>query len=157
MLVSQLPPVRVPVPHEPGKWFDFRTPGHEAVAEAREVVAAKGRRGVKDFGAEVVKAFNEVRALEKENKDTLDRVAKLAATDPYAPENFDRSTLLGASIVGWNYCVGDSDKVIKVSPDTIAQLDERTAKWAHEHIVGMIRPPSEDSYKSPDAGGAPRA
>src|ERR1700754_5110992 len=61
-LVSFLPAQRVEIPHEPGNWIEFRKPSGAVVREARRVVESEGRKGVRDFGAEIVKDLDEATA-----------------------------------------------------------------------------------------------
>lgn len=158
-LVSFLPAQRVEIPHEPGNFIEFRKPAGALVREARRVAESEGRRGVRDFGAEIVKAFS---SGDDDDKATR-RAAKLAKLQEYDPEMFDRQTLLaGATIDGqvvkgalvrWGgpgYQLEDGTTA-PISVQTINDLDEATAQWAHEHVVGLMKPPTPEVDKSAPA------
>ncbi len=162
-LVSFLPAQRVEIPHESGNWFEYRKPSNAVVREARRVVESEGRRGVRDFGAEIVKAFSSGNDDDK----AVQRAAKLAKLQEYDPEMFDRQTLLaGATIDGqavkgaivrWGgpAYMGDDGKTVPVCVESINDLDEATARWAHEHVVGLMKPPTPEVDKSaPDAAAS---
>ena len=158
-LVSFLPPTPVDVPHEPGNRIFFRRPRGEDVRLARHVAESDGRKGVRDYGAEIVKAMQtdtdddrfsrRVRQLQREERE-----------QEYLPEQFDRLTLLKASIVGWHgpqYLDPISGEMADVNEKTIAELDEQTARWAHHHIVDLIKPATQEMDKralSPAASSA---
>ncbi len=156
-LVSFLPPVAVPIPHEPGNRFVFRKPRGEVIREARKIAESDGRKSVRDFGAEIFKALRE-----DGDDDRLARRAKrLAAEQEYDPDQFDRLTLLRASIVDWigpAYEDPETHEPIAVSETGIADLDEETARWAHHYIVDLIKPSTtKEADKSAPAAAAPGA
>jgi len=125
----------------------LRKPAGRIVQEARKVVDAEGRRGVRDFGAEIVKAFMD----DRDEDAAVAKVRKLQKQSEYDTDNFDRETMLRSGIVGWSYTDLDG-KPIKVTPEGIAELDEQTAQWALERIVDMIRPSSEGDKSLVEAG-----
>jgi len=154
-LVSFLPAVKVEIPHEPGNVFAFRKPSSAVVGEARRVAAAEGRRGVRDFGAEIVKAFS--------SGDDDDKAARRAA------KLFDRAVLLGGctidgqavkgAVVDWEgpgYKNADG-RPVPVCAESIADLDEATARWAHQYVIDLMKPPSQEGDKSLPAAAAPGA
>lgn len=155
-LVSFLPPIRIDIPHEPGNWMAFRKPASCVVQEARRVVEAEGRRGVRDFGAEIVKAFSSG----DDDDKAVARAAKLAKLQEYDPSMFDRTTLLaGATIDGeerrgalvdWGgpAYAGADDKPVPVMAGSIADLDEATARWAIDQVVSLMKPASPEVDKS---------
>src|SRR5690349_7780229 len=149
-LVSYLPAVRKPIPHEPGEWMEFRKPTNLKGQDARDIEESKGRKSVRDFGAEIVKAMQMDPADDPTGEKAHARgrnLRKLQKDLYYDAENFDRTTLLRAGIVGW--CYRDEDgKAINVTPDTIADLDEATAEWAKNFFAEMMRP-SQEPDKSP--------
>lgn len=151
MLVSFLPPVPRDIPHEPGEHMLLRKPSGRVVEEARRIVESEGRRSVRDFGAEIVKAF-----MADRNEDAaVAKVRKLQKASAYDTDQFDRETLLKGGIVAWSYRDLDG-KPIEVTATAIEALDEQTAQWALEEIVALIRPAAAGD-KSPAAGRVPGA
>jgi hypothetical protein len=147
MLISFLPPVHKEIPHEPGHHMMLRKPAGRVVQEARKLMDAEGRRGVRDFGAEIVKAFMD----DRDEDAAVAKVRKLQKQSEYDTDNFDRETMLRSGIVGWSYTDLEG-KPIKVTPEGIAELDEQTAQWALECLVEMIRPSAEGDKSLADAG-----
>ncbi len=149
-LVSFLPAERFPVPHEQGAWMRLKKPRNQDVSNARKLVEAEGRRGVRDFGAEIVKALNEG----DDDERALRRVRRLEAEQEYHPSQFDRDTLLLASIKEWGGpgYEDEDGKPMPINAATVADLDEETARWAHRTIVDLMKPPTKEADKSvPDA------
>jgi hypothetical protein len=157
-LVSLLPPTVEEIPHEPGNYLQFRKPASPAVKEARRIVDSEGRKGVADFGPEIVKAMQSGSKADEER--LVQRAKQLEAEQLYEPSKFDRATLLKASIVGWggpNY-EDENHKPRPVTSDRIADLDEETAEWAHRYIVSdLVKPKSKEADKSPIEAVAPSA
>jgi hypothetical protein len=152
-LVSFVPPVPVEIPHEPGNFLTFRRPASRIVREARKVVEKEGRQGIRDFGVEIVKALNEG----EDDERAMRRVKRLEAEQEYHPDQFDRDTLLRSAIVGWdgpNY-EDEAGRKAPVTPENIGQLDEPTARWAHNYVVDLIKPPTKEADKSAAAAAAP--
>lgn len=151
-LVSFLPPVRQDIPHEPGEWMEFKKPSGAIVREARVAAESEGRKGVRDFGPEIVKAF-----MSGDDDDkAVRRTQALERASTYNPSNFDRATLLRSTITAWSYVTPEGIPV-PVSAETIAELDEATAQWAHEAVVALLKPPTAEDSKSPTGAGASRA
>lgn len=150
-LVSFLPADRFPIPHEPGQWMALKKPRSKAVKEARRIVESEGRRGVRDFGAEIVKALNDGDDDEKAAR----RLRKLEELEEYAPDQFDRDTLLLDAIKGWSY-ESEPGKMAPINAETVADLDEETARWAHHAIVGLMKR-SKEADKSLTEAPAPSA
>lgn len=146
-LVRFLPPVPVSVPHEPGVTFVFRKPADRVVSEARKLADKEGRQGVRDFGAEVLKAFQSGDDDEK----AVRRVKKLEDASLWDITNFDRATLLRSAIVSWEgpgYVDDKTGLALLVTPDNIDDLDTVTAEWAHRTVVDMLKPPTPEAEKS---------
>lgn len=99
-LVSFLPPVRFDIPHEPGQWIEFRKPANRDVRKARQLAEREGRQGVRDLGAEFIKALREDDDAKADK--AMKRAKQLEAEQEYAPAQFDRDTLLLASIADWS-------------------------------------------------------
>lgn len=131
MLKSE--PVRIDVPHEENTWFDFVKLSWKQLRRARKLAEEEQREIAKSFGAEFVAALT---------KGDEDRARKLIQEQQYNVTNFDLEALLENGIVGWSYDA-------PINPDTIEQLDERTAVWAAQTIIDLTKPPSEvDEKKS---------
>lgn len=152
-LVSFLPPVKEPIPHEAGEWMEFRKPSSKAAREARQMVEAEGRRGVRDFGPEIVKAFT----TGDDDEKAVRRVRQLEAAQEYDINQFDRAKLLGSAITGWSYVDPEAKLPIKVTPENIEDLDEETARWAHQYAVNLMKPKTQEGDKSVLVVGAPGA
>lgn len=162
-LVSFLPAVRVEIPHEPDNYVEFRKPSSAIVREARRVVESDGRRSFRDFGADIVKVLTEGDDDDKAAR----RAARLAKLQEYEPDQFDRETLLGGAtidgqevkgaIVAWSGpAYADADgKLVPASKQAIKDLDEATARWAHQVAVDLMKPPTPEVDKSaPDAAAS---
>lgn len=146
-LVSFLPAQRVEIPHEPGNWMEFRKPSSTVVREARKVAESEGRQGVRDFGAEIVKAFSSGDDDEKAAR----RADHLAKLQEYDPSQFDRATLLaGATINGLAHrgaistwggpaYTDPTGAVVAVTAQSVGDLDEATARWAVDVVIGLMR------------------
>lgn len=151
-LVSFLPPDRRPIPHEPGQWMEFQKPTGPIASDARRIAEADGRKGVQDFGVEIVKALQDgddddvfarrFKRLEHQ-KELLEREQE------YYPTQFDRDTLLKGCVKAWSY-TDHEGRPVKVTPQTIADLDEATARWAHHTIVELMTPNKEADKSTPE-------
>lgn len=126
--------------------MEFRKPSAKVAREARKLVEQEGRKSVADFGAEIVKAFQSG----DDDDKAVRRAAALAKAQEYNPGNFDRERLLAGTIKAWSYGA-------PVNADTIADLDEETARWAHQHVVGLMKPPTQEASKSTTATASPGA
>jgi hypothetical protein len=156
-LVSFLPPLRIPIPHEPGEWIAFRKPSSTEVQAARDAEEAKGRRSVRDFGVEIVKAMqsdNSDDPTGEKAQQRMLRLKKLAKDSLYDKDNFDRAVLAKASIAGWSYRDPQTGEPVPVSQSPGDQMDEETADWWHGEVVNRIKP-SQEADKSAPTGGAP--
>ncbi len=145
-LVSFGPPIRAQIPHEAGEWIEFRKPASSVAAKARKAAEKEGRQGVADFGPEIVRAFTAA----GDDERAVRRTAMLAKAQEYDLSQFDRETLLTGTITAWSYDA-------TVTPDTIGQLDEATARWAHQYVVDLMKPPSSEDSKSAKATASPGA
>ena len=151
-LVSFLPPVRRDIPHEPEQWIDFRKPASRDVRKARKLAEQEGRQGLRDFGAEIVKALQSG----GDDDATMRRIKRLEAEQEYHADQFDRGALLVASIRGWSY-VDEGGKAIAVNEENIGLLDEQTARWAAQQVIGLMQPPTLEGDKSDVPAAAPGA
>lgn len=152
-LVSFLPPVRKAIPHEPEHWMDFRKPASRHVRAARKAAEQEGRQGLRDFGAEIVKALQS----DDDEERTTKRIARLQRELEYDPDLFDRAVLLRGAIADWSYCDPESGKTIPVDDQSIGDLDEQTARWAVQQVIDLMRPPTPEADKSAPAAAPPSA
>ena len=132
MLKSE--PVLFDVPHEPGETMSFNRLSWKEMKEARKVAAEENREEVKAFGAEFIAAL-------QSGKGGADEAKKLLKAQEYAASNYDTAILLKHGIASWSYGAD-------VSAETIGQLDEVTAMWAKECILGLARPKNEEETKN---------
>jgi hypothetical protein len=120
MLTGKLT-ARREIPHEPTEWMEFRLLGWVALEEAQSLKQTNALRALSGGLSEVVRDLQ--RERERSNGNETPR-----ATDPV--DNYDRMTLLTKGIVSWSYDA-------PVTPTTIGELDEETAKWAASEIVTL--------------------
>ena len=144
MLVSFLPPIRATVPHEPGEWVEFRKPSSKVAQDARRVMESEGRKNVREMGAEIVQAF----MTGDDDEKAVRRAQKLQAAQAYDLSAFDRGTLLRYAIVQWSYTDPMAGRPIAVTPENIDELDEETARWAHQTVVDLMKPTTSEADKS---------
>ena len=130
----QSKPIRVDIPNEEGEWFELRALSWVQMKEARKLAATEQREIAKDFGAEFVAALSSGKIDEA-------RARKLIAEQQYRPASFDTGIMLEKGIAAWSY-----DE--PVNPETIKQLDERTAVWVVQQIIDRCKPPSEEETKN---------
>ncbi len=150
-LVSFLPPVRNDVPHE-SAWMEFRKPASRTVKRARQRVESDSRRGINDYSVDIIKAFN----AGGDDDQAVRRARKLAKLSEYDPDSFDRDTLLVGSIVAWSY-TDAAGAPVPVTEATVGELDEETARWALDQVIGLMRPPTQEADKSTPGAAAPGA
>jgi hypothetical protein len=133
--------------------MEIHKPGNRVVREARKIADQEGRRGVRDFGAEIVKALT----AGDDDERAIRRARQLAKEQEYDPAQFDRDALLCSAITRWSYVDPETGKELPVTPERIADLDEETARWAHLFVVDLIKPTTQEALKSdipPAASGA---
>jgi hypothetical protein len=150
MLVSFLPPIRATVPHEPGEWIEFRKPSSKVAQEAKRAVEAEGRKGMRDIGADIIKAF----MSGDDDEKAVRRARKMADAAAFDVSGFDRATLLQYAIVQWSYTDPVANRPIAVTPENIDELDEETARWAHQTVVDLMKPTTQEADKSVEAYAA---
>jgi hypothetical protein len=136
-LVSFSDPVRRDIPHEPGQWMDLRKPSNKACRQARKIVSSEFRERIQQLGADLFRVIRDGEVAAASEAP----VVKPEDADRYAPEQFDRDTLLASAIKAWSYAA-------PVTAETIADLDETTARWAHETVVELMQPPSAEATKN---------
>lgn len=110
---------KVPIPHEEGEWIEIRPLSWKAIEEAKHA-RLKGLIETMQDAAPLLQL------LEGRTVDTQDA----GLVDPLA--QYDLTTLLLRGIVGWSY--GEV-----IDKENIEALDELTAKWAAEMLLGAGR------------------
>ena len=115
---------KIDIPHEPGEHLTIRQLGWRDLEAARQAQQRAAMRNVKDMGGDVLKVLRDARGQ-----------AEIAQADADPLTAYDLGTLLHFGITGWSY-TDDEGKPVPVTPDTIDQLDEKTARWAALAIVG---------------------
>lgn len=124
--------IKVDIPHEPGNWMKFRTLSWKKLKKARKKQEKENREIIKDFGAEFMKVL---RTGDEE------KARKLLEKQQYHVSNFDVETLLNEGIAAWSY---EED----IIPENIDELDERTAQWAAQTLIDLVKPPDRDNVKN---------
>jgi hypothetical protein len=117
MLTSNLTERRE-VPHEPGSWFVFKLLSWKALEDARQARQIGALRSLSGL-SDVVRDLQQART----NGEVL-----ATETDPL--NDYDRATLLKASVKEWSYDA-------PVNAETLADLDDVTAEWASREILNM--------------------
>ena len=131
-------PVTTPIPHEAGAWFELRRLSHKQLKAARKEQQAEDREDAKALGAEFIAALSR-------GKDAdIEKAQAAIERRRWRADQFDRDTVLRLGVAAWSY-------EVPLTGDALDQLDEETAKWAHEAIVEMSRPATEDERKNDSA------
>jgi len=111
----------VEIPHEPGQTLTVRRLSWRELEEAK---AARGRKAIasfKDLGPELMEQLRRADRPEPEQSN---------GASQRSAEDYDRGVLLRAGIVEWSYDA-------PVNEETVEQLDEETAAFAAEAILGL--------------------
>jgi hypothetical protein len=113
---------KLDIPHEPGEWVEVRKLNHKTLARAATSRSEAGISSMKSIGAELLAALRDAR-----DKD--------AAPGDAGPDTYDRDIVLQAGVGRWSYAA-------PVTPESLGELDEQTARWLHREIVSRsIAPP----------------
>lgn len=120
-LVSKLTAQRIDLPHEEGQWITIKPVSWLVMRDARD---ARVKRAIRPFTE-----------LPAESIAALQRPSKTNGTSPQvadddATEEYDRETLLRASVVEWSYDA-------PVTPANIDDLDDVTAGFIYRHAVSL--------------------
>ncbi len=126
-------PIRLEVPHEQDQWMELRALSWKQLKDARKVAERENREVIKELGGEILKALSSPGGDEN--------ARKLMKQQEYDPRSFDTAMLLQFGIAAWSYERDLDEK-------SIEQLDERTAVWAKEEIIGLTKPPDEEAQKN---------
>jgi hypothetical protein len=125
------------IPHEPGEWFEIKLLSWQELEHARDTRSRKSLANIRDMGQEVYGAIQQAAAN-----------AAAAPADRNIEDNYDRMALLTTGVVGWSYPE-------PVSAETLGQLDEDTARWAMQNILGVTFMRSAEARKNADAPSMP--
>ena len=116
MLTNKVAPERVPIPHEPEEWLEFKPLSWRQLQDASR---ARTRSAIAVAGE-----------IPPEVYERMGRIQERAEVpDPEPTEQYDKASVLAASITGWSY---DDD----LNPENIAALDEETSNWALRMALG---------------------
>lgn len=126
-------PIRKEIPHEPGQWMDLRRLPWKKLKKARKKQEKENREVIKDFGAEFLRVLRDGGDEEK--------ARRVLEKQQYHVSNFDIETLLQDGIAAWSY---DHE----LTPANLGELDERTAQWAAQALIDLIKPPDEEAVKN---------
>ena len=119
---------RLDLPHEPGAWIDVRLPAWPVLVRARNI---KQRDAIASLSEWDEEGMRKARA----SAEGVERTT--AISDP--ADEYDWAMLLEAVVTGWSYPE-------TVSPETIAELDEETARFVVRSVVPERR--SEEDLKN---------
>ena len=109
---------KLDLPHEPGEWVEVRKLNHKTLARAAQVRSEAGISSMKSLGAELLTALRQAR----------DEIVEAAKTPVLNVDAYDRDLVLQGGVVRWSYAV-------PVTPESLGDLDEVTAKWLASEIV----------------------
>lgn len=127
MLIRNMPPTRLIVPHDPQHWIDVRPLSGPALDRARDVQTAKQIEAAKRAGPDFIRQVQEARAKE---------APKATAAPPAAPtSDYDADTLVNAAFVGCSW--GEMVKDAKPADE----LDPQTRDWLAKEVEALnVRP-----------------
>lgn len=127
MLIGQVF-TKLDIPHEPGEWVEVRKLNHKTLARAAQVRSEAGISSMKSLGAELLTALRQAK----------DEVQKELASTAVSVDAYDRDLVLQGGVVRWSYAA-------PVTPESLGDLDEATAKWlASEIVTRSVTPPSPE-------------
>lgn len=109
---------KIDIPHEPGEWVEIKP------LSWKDLERAKAAR---------LKSVIETMADAKEVMALLAGREAGPSAEGSIIDQYDLATLLQAGIVGWSY--GGGDKAV-VDAENIASLDDLTARWIAELLLG---------------------
>ena len=116
---------KLDIPHETGEWVEIRKLNHKTLARAAQMRSEAGISSMKSLGAELLTALRQAR-------DDL----KEAATVAVSLDAYDRDLVLQGGVWRWSYST-------PVTPESLGDLDEATAKWLATEIVTRSIAPAD--------------
>ena len=116
---------KLDIPHETGEWVEIRKLNHKTLARAAQMRSEAGISSMKSLGAELLTALRQAR-------DDL----KEAATVAVSLDAYDRDLVLQGGVWRWSYAT-------PVTPESLGDLDEATAKWLATEIVTRSIAPAD--------------
>lgn len=123
-LVTQITK-RLDIPHEPGEWMEIKKLSWAQLENASNIASEASFTMLKKMGGDLLSAIRDMDIQQEKN----------------AEAKYDKGAVLECGIVRWSYDA-------KVSKETIAQLDEETAAWAFDEILGMNKPRTPEETKN---------
>lgn len=126
----------VEIPHEPGQTVTIRRLTWRQLAQARSGREKEQRAGLRELGADFLKALREGAVEAPEGKPTA------AEPEPaYTVAQFALGELLLLGVVAWSYPEA-------VTASALDLLDEQTAQWLGQAILDFTRPPDQAARKN---------
>lgn len=122
---------KVDVPHEPGEWFLFRKLSGKELEEAAVARRAQVLASVRTIGPDLLREIQALRAGAPE----------VAEGDPL--DMYDVDVLLQRGVCDWSYVDGDGAPV-PVTPESLADLDHQTRRWAAGEVLSLALSTSVD-------------
>jgi hypothetical protein len=119
---------RFQIPHEDDQWIEVRQLGFVELQASRRAKEQDALTKARTMGAEFIKGIQDVESIKSEKPG----------------DDYDRESLLVASITAWSY--PDA-----VTPKAISTLDERTATWLFGKIVDLYTVDETDPKDSPSS------
>ena len=116
------------VPHEPETEVTIKALSWKKLKDAQRAQQTEGIEFMRAVGAELLKALREGDA---------DKVKSIEQQQEANITSYDRSTLLTKGLVSWTYD-------IEVSPESIEELDEKTAAFLAQAIFDFSRGDTEN-------------
>ncbi len=114
---------RVEIPHEPGEWMEFKKLSWRQIEVAASVYSDNALKRIKEMGGDLLASLRKLDSKEKEQAKDIPR--------------YDKGTVLEAGIIKWSYNA-------KINKETIGELDEITAEWAFNEILGLNKKTEEE-------------
>jgi|TARA_R110000824_G_scaffold89201_1_gene218933 hypothetical protein len=113
----------IEVPHEPGTEVTIKALSWKKLKDAQRAQQTEGIEFMRAVGAELLQAL---RAGDADKVKSIEEAQEASIT------SYDRSTLLTKGLVSWTYKE-------QLSPESIEELDEKTASFLAEAIFYFSR------------------
>tara|TARA_R110000824_G_scaffold167181_1_gene343943 strand:- start:4061 stop:4459 length:399 start_codon:yes stop_codon:yes gene_type:complete len=117
----------IEVPHEPGTEVTIKALSWKKLKDAQRAQQTEGIEFMRAVGAELLQAL---RAGDAEKVKSIEEAQEASIT------SYDRSTLLTKGLMSWTYDV-------ELSPESIEELDEKTAAFLAQSIFNFSRGDTE--------------
>ena len=151
---------RLDVPGEPGEWVTIRRLSFGELHDLRQASGMKFLEELSGLPADVLEMQLTVQAKIAEAK----RAALADSGEDVDPENdglpepdaldgVDLLTVLRAGVIAWSYHE-ESGEPVPVEAETVAMLDEATAKWLAREILLLGKEAAPLAGSSPSTGSS---